>query len=123
MRRTLASPILAISSNNPSAIFAEALSASIRTARRGERSSEGMAFPKKDATSVDGYTDVRSLAARPDFFRGGLERKLGSSPPRRRHHTAERGSEFGRYFPDDAADLRQALVGDAAGHARDGNGG
>src|SRR6186713_1182888 len=45
MRRTLASPILAISSNNPSAIFADALSASIRTARRGERSSEGMAFP------------------------------------------------------------------------------
>src|SRR5439155_16798933 len=46
MRRTLASPILAISSNNPSAIFADALSASIRTARRGERSSAGMTFPK-----------------------------------------------------------------------------
>src|SRR6185503_1925533 len=46
MRRTLASPILAISSNNPSAIFADALSASISTARRGERSSEAMIFPK-----------------------------------------------------------------------------
>jgi len=37
MRRTLASPIFAISSNSPSTIFAEALSASMRTARRGER--------------------------------------------------------------------------------------
>src|SRR3954465_13275401 len=45
MRRTLASPILAISSNSPSTIFAEALSASIRTARRGERGSAGMIFP------------------------------------------------------------------------------
>ncbi|MET3594695.1 MULTISPECIES: hypothetical protein [Mesorhizobium] len=42
MRRTLASPILAISSNSPSAILAEALSASIRTARRGDRGSEGV---------------------------------------------------------------------------------
>src|SRR4051794_27929308 len=41
MRRTLASPILAISSNKPSAILAEALSASIRTASRGERESVG----------------------------------------------------------------------------------
>src|SRR5215216_4642277 len=62
MRRTLASPILAISSNNPSAIFADALSASIRTARRGERSSEGMIFPKSlnrrapsiQAAAIDG---------------------------------------------------------------------
>src|SRR3546814_10823005 len=42
MRRTLASPIRAISSNSPSAIFAEVLSASIRTARRGERVSLAM---------------------------------------------------------------------------------
>ncbi|WP_292078512.1 hypothetical protein [Mesorhizobium sp.] len=42
MRRTLASPIFAISSNSPSAILAEALSASIRTARRGERGSGGI---------------------------------------------------------------------------------
>ncbi|WP_292145375.1 hypothetical protein [Mesorhizobium sp.] len=42
MRRTLASPILAISSNSPSAILAEALSASMRTARRGERGSDGI---------------------------------------------------------------------------------
>ncbi|MDX8450189.1 hypothetical protein [Mesorhizobium captivum] len=42
MRRTLASPTLAISSNSPSAILAEALSASIRTARRGERCSDGI---------------------------------------------------------------------------------
>src|SRR6266481_8545656 len=42
MRRTLASPIFAISSKRPSAIFAEVLSASMRTARRGERASEGM---------------------------------------------------------------------------------
>src|SRR6266403_4078025 len=42
MRRTLASPIFAISSKRPSAIFAEVLSASIRTARRAERASEGM---------------------------------------------------------------------------------
>ncbi|MBZ9761116.1 hypothetical protein LB553_09535 [Mesorhizobium sp. CA8] len=42
MRRTLASPILAISSNSPSAILAEALSASIRTARRGDRGSDGV---------------------------------------------------------------------------------
>jgi hypothetical protein len=39
---TLASPIFAISSKRPSAIFAEVLSASMRTARRGERASEGM---------------------------------------------------------------------------------
>src|SRR4051794_41146085 len=44
MRRTLASPSFAISSNSPSTIFAEALSASIRTARRGERGSEGMRY-------------------------------------------------------------------------------
>ncbi|WP_292470886.1 hypothetical protein [Mesorhizobium sp.] len=42
MRRTLASPILAISSNSPSAILAEALSASMRMARRGERGSDGI---------------------------------------------------------------------------------
>ena len=36
----------------------------------GERSSAGMAFPKKDATTADGYTDVGALAARPDFFQG-----------------------------------------------------
>src|SRR5262245_38042702 len=45
MRRTLASPIFAISSNSPSAIFAEALSASMRTARRGERFFEGHTHP------------------------------------------------------------------------------
>src|SRR3954466_5405617 len=39
MRRTLASPILATSSNSPAAIRGEVLSASISTARRGERGS------------------------------------------------------------------------------------
>jgi hypothetical protein len=29
-----------------------------------------MVFPKKDATTADGYTDVGALAARPDFFQG-----------------------------------------------------
>src|SRR4029450_12595430 len=42
MRRTLASPSCAISSNKRSAILAEVLSASIRTARRGERGSRAM---------------------------------------------------------------------------------
>ena len=37
----------AISSNSPSTIFAEALSASIRTARRGERSSVGMTYRRR----------------------------------------------------------------------------
>src|SRR5690349_23834447 len=45
MRRTLASPILATSSNSPSAILADVLSASIRTARRGDRVSDGIALP------------------------------------------------------------------------------
>jgi len=53
MRRTLASPILAISSNRPSAILAEALSASINTARRGERASEGIVSDPKIAISLE----------------------------------------------------------------------
>src|ERR1700751_4330707 len=74
MRRTLASPILAISSNNPSAIFADALSASIRTARRGERSSEGMMIPSQEAVDsptsrlsppdLNGLTGARLKARR-----------------------------------------------------------
>src|SRR5690606_21419618 len=56
MRRTLASPILAISSKRPSTIFAEALSASIRTARRGERGSgmlmHPVAFPHYEVASI-----------------------------------------------------------------------
>lgn len=42
MRLTLASPICAISSNSPSAMRGEALSALIRAARRKERGSVGM---------------------------------------------------------------------------------
>src|SRR5260370_36922834 len=65
IRRTLASPIFAISSNRPSTIFAEALSASIRTARRGERGSEGMTYPQmviiKEATEflIDAVIPLR----------------------------------------------------------------
>src|SRR6185312_10628869 len=94
MRRTLASPILAISSNNPSAIFADALSASIRTARRGERVSEGMIFPIDESEDVvleaapwtEGYSDAGALAARANFpWRAMTERKPVSGRFRRRH--------------------------------------
>src|ERR1700686_2383013 len=47
IRRTLASPIFAISSNSPSTILAEALSASIRTAGCGKRGSVGMTYPQE----------------------------------------------------------------------------
>jgi hypothetical protein len=45
MRRTLASPSLAISSNRPSAMRADALSASISTASRGDLASAGIEIP------------------------------------------------------------------------------
>jgi hypothetical protein len=76
MRRTLASPILAISSNSPSAILAEALSASIRTARRGDRGSEGVIGffsalfmrPEVLAFNIDDIAAVRAfhLGVRPN---------------------------------------------------------
>src|ERR1700757_3414720 len=53
MRRTLASPNLAISSNNPAAMRGEALSASIRTAKRRGFSS-AMAGPLEKEVGGDG---------------------------------------------------------------------
>src|SRR3546814_17360300 len=50
------SPIFAISSNSPSAILAEALSASIRTARRGERVSVGMSSLRAGEAVLQGTT-------------------------------------------------------------------
>src|SRR5258708_7141237 len=63
IRRTLASPIFAISSNSPSTILAEALSASIRTASRGERVSEGtVATPHETECCAGGRRCLITLA-------------------------------------------------------------
>src|SRR6476660_4109435 len=82
MRRTLASPIFAISSNNPSTIFAEVLSASIRTARRGERSSEGMTCLRDQAA-------CRLLVARPGQTRSRNSGFRPRQPPARRANYLE----------------------------------
>src|SRR5690606_18774209 len=67
MRRTLASPILAISSNRPSAILADALSASMRTARRGERVSDGITrAPSCDLLTELDYLRLVAQAGRDD---------------------------------------------------------
>lgn len=75
MRRTSASPIFAISSNRPSAIFTDALSASIRTASLGERVYEGIAFAnqrqhpddramcQRRITSLESWTRTRPSPA------------------------------------------------------------
>src|SRR5687767_11210248 len=65
MRRTLASPILAISSKRPEAIRAEVLSASIKTARRGARVSKAMPSLTRPAW-------CRSLPIRRDLHRHDL---------------------------------------------------
>jgi hypothetical protein len=73
---------------------------------------------------MDGYSDVRALAARPNFLlRAMTDRKPGSGRFRFRHHAAKRHRQFRRHFPHSLAKLRQPLIGQAAGHARDGNGG
>src|SRR5215208_5985936 len=106
MRRTLASPILAISSNKPSAIFADALSASIRTARRGERISEGMTSPIVESedivlrtapwTAMDGYSDVGALAARPNFlWRAMTDRRLCEKAGRSLNQPVGRHDAYG----------------------------
>src|SRR5690349_11732165 len=92
MRRTLASPILAISSNNPSAIFADAWSASIRTASRGERNSEGITIPSQEAADIPtswlSPPDLNTLARAPgcepppvDFGAGRGNRDGGGTRP------------------------------------------
>src|SRR5579864_857534 len=96
MRRTLASPIFAISSNSPSAIFAEALSASMRTARRGERGSEGMTFPKMDGdeTCQDWDTEATFFDWRKRYSEADTISRI-SQPPR-----------------SDPSSLRSAGIGD-----------
>lgn len=73
---------------------------------------------------MDGYSDVGALAARPNFFgRSTTDREPGSGRFRRRHHATERHRQFRRHFPHSLAKLRQPLVGQATGHARNRNGG
>src|ERR1700758_4600639 len=122
MRRTLASPILAISSNSPSAIFAEALSASIRTARRGERSLEGMTFPKRTRQRWSGIRMSRPLPPELISFNGARRTaNAGSGRFHRRRHTTQGGRQFRSDLAYDASDLGQPGVGDAAGQTRDGD--
>src|SRR6476620_7736810 len=102
IRRTLASPIFAISSNNPSAIFAEALSASIRTARRGERASEGtITSPDKMQCGGSGQqtTHAKSRVAL-------IVAELSSACPRPRDHLDALGLTRGLIRPGAAAHRR-----------------
>src|SRR5882724_3840317 len=86
MRRTLASPIFAISSNSPSAIFAEALSASMRTARRGERGSEGMTYPQDgDETCQDWEAEATFFDWRKHHSEADTIRRISQLAD---HHTA-----------------------------------
>src|SRR5690349_2640119 len=113
MRRTLASPILAISSNNPSAIFADALSASIRTASRGERNSDGMTIPSQEKADIP-----TSRLSPPDLnVLAGAGLRAAPGGPRRRHHAADRSRQLRRHFAHRLAQFRYALHRDPAGHA------
>src|ERR1700738_1486543 len=106
MRRTLASPIFAISSKRPSAIFAEVLSASMRTARRGERASEGMT-----ATRVQSNGGFHmSVAPLNDL----IFNRVTIQSDRSRRNRREEGSRGGRFTPD--LKRQSSLPGDPPAH-------